>query len=262
MLSAALTHVFTPQWCAAPHQEFEAYGTDGRQRLKDDEDVQLLLRVCKRVTARCAIPFPELPFRDFASFRKHWVKEGMSGSGSWAARRDYLEKIFTPIEEMIAGLIERSWDEDLARGVSPHTQTGWPDVDREIEELRGRFRVARSAQDHGAVGGACVRILELLGEAAFDPGRHLPRGEALPPRDHTKNRFDFIIAAELPGKDNDTLRRLARAVIEMAQDVKHRTTPTRREAGIAADSVIILANVLRRIRDASLERTSTDDSGQ
>jgi hypothetical protein len=36
-------------------------------------------------------------------------------------------------------------------------------------------------------------------------------------------------------------------VIEMAQEVKHRSTRNRREAGIAADSVILLANILRRL---------------
>jgi hypothetical protein len=35
----------------------------------------------------------------------------------------------------------------------------------------------------------------------------------------------------------------------MAQAVKHRSTPTRREAGLAADAVL-LANLLRRINEA------------
>jgi hypothetical protein len=32
-----------------------------------------------------------------------------------------------------------------------------------------------------------------------------------------------------------------------AQEVKHDTAPTRRDAGIAADPVIMLANLLRRL---------------
>jgi hypothetical protein len=42
--------------------------------------------------------------------------------------------------------------------------------------------------------------------------------------------------------DNAALRRLARAAIEFAQHVS--TTPTRREAGIALDAVIQLADLL------------------
>jgi hypothetical protein len=33
----------------------------------------------------------------------------------------------------------------------------------------------------------------------------------------------------------------------LAHQVKHRPTPTRREAGIAADAVILLSNMLRRL---------------
>jgi hypothetical protein len=53
----------------------------------------------------------------------------------------------------------------------------------------------------------------------------------------------------VPGSENATLRKLARSTIEYAQHVKHSGTPTRREAGIAADAVIQLANILRRLDD-------------
>jgi hypothetical protein len=43
---------------------------------------------------------------------------------------------------------------------------------------------------------------------------------------------------------------MARAEIDYAPHVKHSHTPTRREAGIAADPVIQLANMLRRLDEA------------
>lgn len=49
------------------------------------------------------------------------------------------------------------------------------------------------------------------------------------------------------GRESATARRLVRASIEMAQEVKHSDTPTRRDAGLAADAVILLANLLRRL---------------
>jgi hypothetical protein len=51
------------------------------------------------------------------------------------------------------------------------------------------------------------------------------------------------------GADLENLRRLARCSVDLAHEVKHSATPTRREAGIAADSVILLANMLRRLED-------------
>ncbi|MDZ4233104.1 MAG: hypothetical protein U1C73_04970, partial [Dietzia sp.] len=51
----------------------------------------------------------------------------------------------------------------------------------------------------------------------------------------------------LSGQEQRAIRGVANKVIELAHTVKHSTAPTRREAGIAADSVIMLANILRRV---------------
>jgi hypothetical protein len=53
----------------------------------------------------------------------------------------------------------------------------------------------------------------------------------------------------MPDTENGNFRKLAHAVIKQAQEVKHRRTPSRRDAGIAADSVIFLAQILRRLVD-------------
>ena len=65
----------------------------------------------------------------------------------------------------------------------------------------------------------------------------------------TKQRLDRCVETALEGSTNKELRKLARAVIEVAQAVKHRGSPSRTEAGIAADAVIQLANMLRRLDD-------------
>ncbi|WP_410659527.1 hypothetical protein [Amycolatopsis sp. lyj-112] len=45
------------------------------------------------------------------------------------------------------------------------------------------------------------------------------------------------------------MRKLARSAIEFAQLVKHHDTTTRRDVGVAADTVILLANILRRLQE-------------
>lgn len=228
------------------HQELEAFGTHGRVSITDDDDFRLLVRTCQRVTKRAGVSFPNLPFRDLSGFRTHWSDNGMSGS--WAARRKYANDLLLPVEEEIYRLQQRMWDEPLLKPITPHSATGWATLDREVEELRARFAVARSAQDHSAVGNACVRILEVLGDVAFDPHTNVPAGEEVPPKSNTKRRFDLIIDSELQGSDSDKLRKLARATIEVAHQVKHQGTPSRRDdAGIAADSTIALVNIIRRV---------------
>lgn len=227
------------------HRELRVFGTDGSNRI-DDDDTPLLVRACTRCCSRIGVDFPVLPFRDLSGFRTYWISQGMSGS--WEARRSYLESVFQPITQQVQELYLHSWKDELATPISPHSSTGWLELDAEIKQLRRRFEVARTSQDHAAVGTACVRVLEHLGDLAFDPDVHVPTGESIPTRDQTKRRFDLIVDHEFPGQNNLALRKLARACVELAHAVKHRQTPLRRDAGIAADSVILLANMIRRLR--------------
>ena len=188
------------------------------------------------------------PFRDFEGFRTYWKREGMAGSGGWDKRRRCLEEHFEPLHEVLAELEAGSISSTLATAVSPGPLTGWPRVDEEISELRRHFEAASSAQDFSNIGNDCVSMLEALSAVAYDHSVHQLDDDPEPPVANTKTRLDRVIEVDLAGKTE--LRRLARASIEAAQAVKHRRkTTTRMEAGISADAVILLAHILRRIRE-------------
>lgn len=128
-------------------------------------------------------------------------------------------------------------------------RTGWHEVDKEISELRRHFQGARTAQDYRSVGLDCVAVTESLSAQVYDQAKHLREGEEEPPIANTKQRLERFVEDAIPGPDDAKLRKLARATIDFAQHVKHGKTPTRREAGIAADAVIQLANILRHLDD-------------
>jgi hypothetical protein len=224
------------------HAELEEYGTNGNPRL-NEQQIALAIRALHSVLKRLGVQF-DLPYRNFTTFRTHWMKKGCSGS--WQARRDLLDEKFEPLHLQLIRLEETTL-EALANPVSPRAGTGWPVVDEEIKELRRRFQVSTSAQDYRAVGTYCVGVLEALSRTVYDPGRHLREGETIPPTDKSKQRIGRYVEDSLAGKDHEDLRGLVNKAIEFAHHVKHGQTPTRREAGIAADSVILLANILRRL---------------
>lgn len=227
------------------HQQFENYGTSGSE-LSPEQSI-LLMKALMAVLRRLGITGFTPPFRDFDSFYRHWKREG--ATGSYQARRDILHEVFEPLHVTLAEREAGSITSTLAVPVSPHKTTGWPLVDEEISELRRHFESASSQQDHSNIGNDCVAILEALSETVYNHARHGRSGEEEPPVASTKNRLDRFIEVEIPGKTNAELRKLTRAAIELAQAVKHRrATLARLEAGIAADSVILLANVLRRIQ--------------
>lgn len=229
------------------HEEFEAYATEGEQI--DQEDSVVVLRALRAVLTRLGVTTFDPPFRDFATFRRYWQRAGLTGSGSWDARRTYLYELFEPLHQILAEREAGSIDSTLATAISPRKATGWARVDEEISELRRHFETASTQQDYSNIGNDCVAVLEALSGVVYDHARHGRRDEDEPPVSKTKDRFDRYIEVELHGPSNAELRKLARATIEVAQAVKHRRdTTTRTDAGISGDAVILLANLLRRIK--------------
>lgn len=140
--------------------------------------------------------------------------------------------------------------------MSPREAVGWPAVDEEIRELRRRFRSSTTPQDYRAVGTHCVGVIEALCRTVYNPKRHLRAGETEPPVDKSKQRLDRFIEDALPGEPNEELRGLAKRSVAVAHQVKHRPAATRRDAGVAADTVILLANILRRLADDQVEQAA------
>ncbi|WP_301121611.1 hypothetical protein [Mycolicibacterium fortuitum] len=234
-VAIALTHLV---W-----DELIAFGTGGGNTL-DDKDLTLAQRALTETLSRIGITLT-FPWRDFTTFKSHWVRNGCSGS--WQARRDLLENLFAPVQAELDRQEDAQFRAVNAEAVSPHTKTGWPTVDEELTELRRRFRTATTTQDYRDVGNRAVAVMEALSRTLYDPAVHLRDGETEPPVDKTKQRIGRYVEDSLAGKDNEAIRGVANKVLELAHSVKHSTQPTRREAGIVADSVIMLANILRRV---------------
>jgi len=229
------------------HEEFEGFATEG-ERIGQEDSV-IVLRALNAVLARLGVTTFDPPFRDFGTFKKHWQRTGLTGSGSWDARRGFLYDLYEPLHKVLAEREANSITSTLATAISPRKVTGWPRVDEEISELRRHFETASTQQDYSNVGNDCVSTLEALSAAVYDHAKHGRAGDDEPPVAKTKERFDRYIEVELVGSTNAELRKLARAAIEVAQAVKHRReTTTRTDAGVTADAVILLANMLRRIQ--------------
>ena len=226
------------------HDELEKYGTDGTEELDDDQMGEALYAL-GAVVGRLEIADFKVPFRNFTRFRSWWLEN--DAYGSWQARRDLLAGIFDPLHDRLADMEQERLTSALVDPISPHARTGWSGVDTEISELRRHFNSARTPQDYRNVGQDCVVVTEALSRQVYEPSKHLRESEEEPPVAKTKQRLGRYIEDTAPGPDNAALRKLANAVIEYAQHIKHSETPTRREAGIAADAVIQLANLLRRL---------------
>ncbi|HEX5407975.1 MAG TPA: hypothetical protein VFX16_37395 [Pseudonocardiaceae bacterium] len=228
------------------HDELEKYGTEGGQELTEHQIRESLLTL-HALVRRAGIGTFDLPFRDYGTFKSYWKRIGCTNS--YRARRDVLNDLLCPLHDQLTELEARSLSSTLAQAISPHPVTGWASVDKELAELRRHFQIAKSEQDYRNIGNDCVTITEALSRHVYDPQVHLRPDEDEPPVTQTKNRIDRYIEDALAGPQNADLRRLAKSATEFAQRVKHNRTSTRRDAGIAADAVILLAHILRRLEE-------------
>ena len=228
------------------HNDLMLFGTSGGESLSDEE-MRIAVRTLRAVTSRCGEEF-KLPFREHSSWKAYWLKN--DGYGSWQARRELLSGLFNDATARLEAMQDQSIASTLADSISPHEMLGWPAVDTEIGELRRHFREGRTPQDYRGVGNDCTHVLEALSKHVYESDIHTPDDEDDPPPQMTKLRIERYIEERLPGSDNKRLRVLARTAIEVAQQIKHSNEPTRTEAGVAADAVILLANMLRRLEDA------------
>ncbi|WP_146082443.1 MULTISPECIES: hypothetical protein [unclassified Rathayibacter] len=226
------------------HEEYEAHGTHGSPLSNDDS--RLLVRALKAVLARLGIDTFDPPFRDFETFRKYW--QANDGYGSWQARRSMLNEQFGALHEMLDERETDSLAGALADPISPRKATGWQRVDEELNEMRRHFRAARTEQDYSNVGNDAVAALEALSAASYEHARHGEPGVDEPPIPSTKTRLGRVVEVELPGSENAELRKVVRAAIELAQATKHRRNGDRRSAGMAADAVLLVVNLVRRLR--------------
>ena len=81
------------------HDDLEAFGTSGGEQLTDPQMREGLLALRSALT-RLGLDHFEVPFRDFRTFKRYWLKN--DGYGSWQARRDILDQIFEPMHDALA----------------------------------------------------------------------------------------------------------------------------------------------------------------
>lgn len=236
------------------YEEFKDHAERSWARLSEEE-VEDAQRCLRGILRRHNIPF-HLQWRNFSDAERHWSAQEGPGRPNKAFRLAILDEIFAPPLEALYEKLDHHDAVEVATPVSPRKETGWAAVDEAIENIRKTFTSARSTPEYKAIGLHCVTALERLSETVYDVQEHVPEGEEPLPKNKRKNRMERYISASLPGKDNADLRALVRAADTFAETVKHRSTPTRREAGIAADTVILITHLLRRIDPADSHQAS------
>lgn len=223
--------------------EFIERGTSNQPRI-DNSESKSLLRAVKHAAQRLSIPI-DFPFRDFDGFYRYWLDN--DAYGSWQARREIVNRIFDPVLDTLEDRQERAFMADLASAATDDHTISWAEVRESVNALRERYRHATTSADYSDVGNRAVAVIESLSAVVFDPAVHWDQGYPVPPVDKTNIRLEAFVDSKLPGSSNAEIRGLAKKSIALAHKVKHWSSSTKVEAGIAADSAILLASILSHL---------------
>ena len=183
---------------------------------------------------RRGLPHPN-PHGDLWAWYGRWSAGDMP---SWQSRRAHLSEIYQPlIDQIRAG--------PSATGAHVFKEpTGWPRVDRGIYEIRRTLEKAETEEQFQAVGLLCREVLISVAQVVFDPQRHPPEDGVAPSDTDAKRMLDTYIAAELPARPNEGVRRHARAALSLANDLQHHRTADYRQAALCAEATTSVVNLV------------------
>jgi hypothetical protein len=175
------------------------------------------------------------PHGDLWIWYGRWSKGDMP---TYQSRRTYLSDLYVQLIEQIrtgsTGTGARVFEEP----------TGWPRVDRGVEEIRRRLDQAENEEQFQAVGLLCREVLISLAEVVYDPQRHPSEDGVTPSTTDAKRMLDNYLAAEVSGTPNEGLRRHAKAALALANDLQHHRTANYRQAALCAEATTSVVNLV------------------
>lgn len=136
--------------------------------------------------------------------------------------------------------------------------TGWPKVDRQVQEVRIRLRESQTEEQFQSVGHLCREVLISLAQAVYQRDRHPPLDGIEPSATDAKRKLDAFIAVELAGGGNTNARRHAKAAFDLANDLQHDRTAVFRDAALCAEATLSVVRIAA-IASGRRERTELGD---
>jgi hypothetical protein len=127
--------------------------------------------------------------------------------------------------------------------------TGWDRIERSLGEVRLRIGEAKTEEQFQSVGLLCRETIISLAQEVFNGDKHKTEDGIEPSETDSKRMLDAYIGTELPGKENEVLRRYAKATNSLSNELTHKRTATIKLAKLCASSTINLVNLIRILEE-------------
>jgi hypothetical protein len=175
-----------------------------------------------------------IPYSDLWEWYGRWRSGDLP---SYQSRRTFLAEIFTPLLEQVRA-------STTGRMGEPPQLTGWPRVDRTIDQIRDNLAAAQTEEQFQSIGLLCREALISLAQAVYIPERHTPIDDITPSDTDARRMLEAYMVVELAGGPNEEARAHARAALKLTLALQHHRTADFRQAAMCVEATAAVINVI------------------
>lgn len=167
-----------------------------------------------------------------------WYEEYKSRFSTYAERREHITKLYAIT---ISELMEAKKPEIVKIAVDLDE---WSKIKRTINEIELLSQRLNKEENCQSLGLLCREVIISLAQVVFDPSKHIVTDVSSVSKTDSKRMLEAYINLELSGSTNETLRKFARATVDLANELTHKRTATKKDALLCKSATISLINFI------------------
>jgi hypothetical protein len=170
-----------------------------------------------------------------------WYGKWSSDFSTYRERRAFIREMYSVLQQTLE---ETEEPETISVTVD---LTGWERIERSIQEIHLRHNEAKKEEQYQVVGLLCRETIITLAQSVFDPEKHpILDGVAVSKTD-AKRMLDAYITVELAGSSNEKLRKYAKSTLDLANELTHKRTATKKDSSLCSIATLSLINFIGTI---------------
>ena len=209
----------------------------GGQRIQEvDDEYKQKFNLVNKCLQRLNLQNPN-PFKSLWDWYGKWSAE----FSTYRERRAFIREMYN---SLVQTLEENEEPEMISITID---LTDWERIERSIQEIKVRQSDAKKEEQFQVVGLLCRETIITLSQAVFIAEKHPILDDVKVSKTDAKRMLEAYIAIELGGSSNKKLRSYARATLDLANELTHKRTATKKDAALCSTATLSLINFIGTI---------------
>ncbi len=168
--------------------------------------------------------------------------------GKWSSDFPHYRERRAFIREMYGSLIQTLEENEEPEIISVTVDlTGWERIERSIQQIKSQQNEAKKEEQFQIIGFLCRETIITLAQTVFNPDKHPILDDVKVSKTDAKRMLEAYIAVELSGSSNEKLRKYAKATLDLANELIHKRTATKKDAALCSTATLSLINFIGTI---------------